>query len=104
LPAALLLGHCAPLEWQRADTSPYETQNDLERCWSAADREAREATFAPMAHPALGFVANGRGGQVAAPMMQQPPAGGLEPPELQLRRSQAVERCMRAKGYAATQW
>ena len=82
---AVVLAACAEFRWYKAGTDDVALAQDLSACSKlASERSSRMGSMAPQTSidPRLG------------------PMGGPSPAELRLQESQAINVCMREKGYA----
>lgn len=94
-------GGCEPVAWQRAETAPIDTQNDLEGCWSDGEAAVRGEVRPFQQEPAFGPIpapSGAKGPTVLVVPLFPGPAGSVA--ELMQHRYQLVDRCMRARGYA----
>ena len=96
----MLFAGCAqPIAWHRAGKAPYETQNDLESCWSDANAAVPSDPQPFQQQPAFGVVPTQNGGTRGAIVVPAPGPAGPDVSVLQ-RRNQLVDHCMRQHGYA----
>jgi len=102
LPAcAVLLVACAqPRQWARPDTPPYQTQNDLEACWTEAKANLPDPLVPFEPQPSFGLVPVPNGlTRSSIVLVPNPEPAGADVTVLQ-RRNDYVAKCMRGRGYA----
>ncbi len=96
----MLPGCAQTVAWHRADKAPYETQNQLESCWSEADAAVPSDPLPFQQQPSFGVVTTQNGGaRTSAIVVPNPGPAGPDVSVLQ-RRNQLVDHCMRDHGYA----
>jgi hypothetical protein len=101
LGAAMASAACATrTDWQRPDTAPYQTQNDLERCWAEADAAVPYDRPPFQQQPSFGLVPSANGSaRTGAVVIPDPAPVGADVSALQ-QRTDMVDTCMRGHGYA----
>lgn len=99
-----LVAACASSpQWERADASAYETQNDIEACWAAAKKEAPDLSIA--GRPQFGTVhtPGAPGGRGTVMVLPVPPTGDTGAFDADVRQRQLSDDCMKARGYRAAE-
>ena len=104
LGTAALIAACAQsVVWQRADTAPYQSVNDLGQCWSQAEAAVPIDPVPFQQQPSFGVVPNRTGAATANSEIVVPfPGQSGADASVQQRRTWLVDRCMRGQGYTQT--
>jgi len=84
----------------RPDTPPYQTQNDLEACWTEAKADLPDPLVPFEPQPSFGLVPVPNGlTRSSIVLVPNPEPAGADVTVLQ-RRNDYVAKCMRGRGYA----